>query len=333
MIFNYQQISSDLLSSLPERSSEVMARRFGLKDGKRETLEQIGKDFGITRERVRQIQETGLSKLREDAGKYQAPLSFFSKTLKTTGDLRKEDALLSVLGANTQNHIFFFLYLAKEFERFADNKDFFSLWTINRDSLSLAQEVLNSFQAYLKEVNRPLLIKDCKLPGILELPSGALLSYLEVSKNVCQDTDGAWGLSQWPEINPRGARDKAYLVLKREKRPLHFSQISEKINETRFGSYPEKNVLVQTVHNELIRDPRFILVGRGFYALASWGYEPGTVVDVISRVLESDGPLDEGELVDRVLEKRIVKKSTVLQNLRNKNRFKEIPGNKYTLIS
>ncbi len=49
-------LTSTLLEALDERSRDVMLRRFGIKTGDVETLESIGKEYGITRERVRQIE-------------------------------------------------------------------------------------------------------------------------------------------------------------------------------------------------------------------------------------------------------------------------------------
>ncbi len=54
----------DALAGLPEREREVMALRFGLDDGRVRTLEEVGKAFGVTRERIRQIEAKTLAKLR-----------------------------------------------------------------------------------------------------------------------------------------------------------------------------------------------------------------------------------------------------------------------------
>jgi RNA polymerase primary sigma factor len=53
-----------VLSSLPERSAVVMRMRFGLDDGRSRTLDEVGKELGLTRERIRQIERDTLRELR-----------------------------------------------------------------------------------------------------------------------------------------------------------------------------------------------------------------------------------------------------------------------------
>src|SRR3990167_4119778 len=54
---------ASLIKSLSARNKDIISRRFGLKNGRKETLESIGKSYGITRERVRQIEELTLANL------------------------------------------------------------------------------------------------------------------------------------------------------------------------------------------------------------------------------------------------------------------------------
>ena len=314
MKYNYQRICNSLLKDMPGRTGAILSRRFGL-DGERETLESIGKSYGITRERVRQIEKVGLSYLKKKLKNafYQKVFYFFIDELKSSGSLRKEDLLLKQLaGTKFRNHVFFLLTLGEEFERFSETEDFYPFWTIDRNSLNTAKKVINSFILELQKRNQPL-----------ALPANVLPSYIEISKHILKGPEGLYGLRDWPEINPRNIKDKAYIVLKKAENPLHFSQVARFIG---------RDVSSQTVHNELIKDPRFVLVGRGLYALGEWGYEPGVVREVISKTLvKAKKPLSKEEIIEKVLEQRYVKPNTILLNLANKKYFIKNPQGKYII--
>ena len=289
MNIDYRKICSDVLKKLSPRQKEVILRRFALsgKEGaERETLESIGKDLNVTRERVRQIERDAFSVLKPEIKKHQKVFNYFKDSLKKTGNLKKEDVLLSELGGKElKNQIYFLLTLGQDFEKFGETADFHSLWTIDRASWISAQKIINSVYEKLKKTGKPLLMKD--LNGLSRLGSAAAASYLEVSKKIQRNAKGLFGLKDWPEINPRRIKDKAYLVLKECQKPLHFVQVASLIS----------SALPQTVHNELIKDSRFVLVGRGIYALKEWGYEEGQVKDVISNILKTAGrPLGSEEV-------------------------------------
>jgi len=317
---DYQKICQDLIKDLPQRQKDIVEQRFGLEDEERKTLEAIGRGYGITRERVRQIEEDGFSKIRPKLEKYQEVFQYFEGEMEKFGGLRKEDILLnSLAGSKFQNQVFFLLILGEKFQRFAENKVFHSLWAIDQNSFNFAKEVLDFLSKKLLEINQPLsfanLLKKANLQ-FKSLTSRSLQSYLEISKRIQPGIEGNYGLKDWPEINPRGVRDRAYLVFKKEKRPLHFAQVTRLINNSKFEKISQPPALIQTVHNELIKDQRFVLVGRGLYALGEWGYQPGVVKDVISMILQEEKkPLTKGEIIDRVLKQRIVKVNTILLNL------------------
>ena len=108
---------------------------------------------------------------------------------------------------------------------------------------------------------------------------------------------------------------------------MHFKEIVSKINETFKGN---RRPHPQTVHNELIKNNQFVLVGRGTYALADWGYKPGTVSDVLARIIkDADRPLSREEIMEAVLKERAVKQNTVMLNLQNKNYFQKTEEGKY----
>jgi hypothetical protein len=322
MNFNYKKICLSLLRDLPERQKQVISRRYGLETGERETLESIGRDFGITRERVRQIENDGFSKLKPRLESLNEVFSHFAEQLKSAGEIKREEVLLSCLGGkNYQPHVFFLLTLGEQFQRVPETKEFHPFWTINPDSQVAAQKVVNSFYQKLENVSRPITLLEYKpaqnmSPEILE-------SFLEVSKIIQKNEAGFFGLKDWPEINPRNIRDKAFSVFKKETKPLHFRKVAGLIGP---------DALPQTVHNELIKDPRFVLVGRGIYALREWGYEEGDVKQVISKILkEAKKPLPKEKVLSMVKKQRLVKESTILLNLGNKKYFFKTPEGKYAI--
>lgn len=321
MIFNYQKVCRDLISDLSPRQKNIVVERFGLAGGERKTLEAVGKKFGITRERVRQIQDGTLDEIKSKVGAHQAIFQNFKTYFQKAGNLRKEEAMLQELGrAKWPNQVYFLLSLEESFSRFGANNDFYPLWASGSASLNNAQKAVSLLARKLREAGKPLSLKE--LADISSENEKVLASYLGVSKKIKKNSEGVFGLKDWPEINPRGVKDKAYLLFKKLQEPLHFTRVADMIE----GS------LVQTVHNELIRDPRFILVGRGMYALREWGYEPGQVKDVILRILKSGRqPLTKEEILNKVLEQRIVKENTVFLNLNNKKYFFRTPQGKYQI--
>ena len=290
-----------------------MARRFGLR-GERQTLEEIGEHYSITRERVRQIQDDGLKTLgqRAESPECQKVFKSFAQIIKNSGSLKREDILLTELGGGKENYVFFLLTIGKQFQRFSETEEFYTFWATDKNAFEGAKKALNSFIADLQKKQQPM-----------PLPKTVLASYAEISKKVLQGSDGFYGLKEWPEINPRGIKDKAFIVLKKEQKPLHFSEVATLIGN---------GALRQTVHNELIKDQRFVLVGRGLYALKEWGYEPGIVREVIAHVLkDARKPVEKEFVVNKVLAQRLVKPNTILLNLQNKKYFLKTPEGKYTV--
>jgi len=258
-------------------------------------------------------------KIKPRLKNYQKIFNIFFEYFKKFGDLRKEDILLAELGKEEwEKEVYFLLNLDKRFQKFNQTKNFYSLWTINLASLSKAKKIIQSLYQHFQK-NKNLLNLE-ELNQKVSDRKEALISYLEISKEIQKNAEGLYGLRDWPEINPRGIKDKAYLVFKKFEKPLHFSEVTKFIE----GSH------LQTVHNELIRDPRFILVGRGTYALREWGYYPGQVKDVILKILkEVKRPLTKEEILEKVKKQRVVKANTVFLNLSNKEYFQRDSQGKY----
>ena len=321
---NYKKITENLLKDLNQRQKEVLERRFGFCSGEKETLQEIGNDFGITRERVRQIERDAFSKLKESPF-LQKACSFFSNHLKEAGGAKREDVLIADLcsSKSDENYVLFLLALSS-IHRINEDNDFHVCWV---ESLDLKISIKDQVDIILKELKKEK--KPLKKDYVFKLASTPLFaSALEITKHVEKGPLGEFGLAKWPEIKPRGVKDSAFLVLKKEQKPLHFRTIAS-LSNTLEGQ--TKKVLPQTVHNELIRDVRFVLVGRGIYALKEWGYENGTVKDIIIKVLKNKAPLAKDEILEEVQKQRLVKQNTVFLNLSNKDEFIKNEEGKYEI--
>lgn len=343
-MINPLNLTNEILESIQNpRTREVIMRRFGLKDGNRQTLEAIGQNYGITRERVRQIEENGLGSLRQSKviNRLNPVFEAFKSHLAEHGEFKKEDRLYDDLAyvcypvkeierlkkegqkelARCQASFFLFLTLGDEFERLPEDDHFYPVWTMNREAQKRAKKTVDSLVKFLE--SKKSVMKDKDLLNAAkelfpELSEKAASSYIDASKRIEQNHLGDFGLAYWPEISPKGVKDKAFIILKKEGRPLHFSEVTDLINKVLPSN---RQAYVQTVHNELIKDGRFVLVGRGLYALSEWGYEKGTVLEILKNILKKESPLSKEEILKKVLEKRLVKENTVLINLQNKKYF------------
>jgi len=152
--------------------------------------------------------------------------------------------------------------------------------------------------------------------------------WLSMSKKVSKNPLGEWGKSTSPNVHTRGVKDYAFLVMRKHGSPMHFREVAEAISKT-FG----RKTHPATCHNELIKDPRFVLVGRGMYALTEWGYKAGVARDVIKDILKREGPLSKEDIVEKVMKERYFKKNTILVNIQNPKYFKKNKSGLYTVAS
>jgi len=322
---NYSQIYQKFTKGLSPKTKDIFDCRFGVKTGEPETLEAIGKRLGITRERVRQIEEAGFNFVRKNNKEaLDAIYAELADYFKERGGFKKEENILEELGGKNQKpYVLFFLTIGDQFSKVAEKKDYHYFWSDVPDAQVKIKEILNSLVSQMQEIGKPVPVKDFyeKVAQAQGLSEKATLSCLEVSKRIQPNGDGVMGLVEWPEIKPRGVKDKAFLVFKKHGKPLHFTEVAKLIDKFNYNM-PNKKTYPQTVHNELIKDARFVLVGRGTYALSEWGYVPGTIRDVIIKVLkDKNEPMQKDEVVKQVLAQRLVAKNTVLMNLNNKDHF------------
>jgi len=332
-------VSKDILNTIErEREREIIARRFGLYDRK-ETLEQIGELLGITRERVRQLEKAIIEKLKIAAKTELPHIADVEKVfVKHLHDMGRAAPIKSLAASLTddgndrdQAHVAFLATLAPGIS-VVDANDHYkhSVGIAEHHDADTIRDNVNNVTSSIKEHGKPLSIASLhgKIDGY-EHPSH-VEAYASISKELT-NLKKMWGHIKWPEVNPKNIRDKIYVILRDNGKPLHFSEIAKGIHGSDFK---RKNVTTQAIHNELIKDARFVLIGRGIYALKEWGYSKGTVSDIIAEVLKESGePMHRDDIVKKVLDKRQVKETTVLLNLQSKPQFERTKKATYKLAS
>jgi predicted Zn-ribbon and HTH transcriptional regulator len=333
-----ESITKEILNTIErEREREIVARRFGLFD-RRETLGQIGELLGITRERVRQLEKAVVTRLNEAARNGLPHIKEVDRVLtyhlEDMGKVARVSNITERLVPGNssskidQARVAFLAQLSPAIAVIDDNDHFYhAVGLASEHTEKVIREKVGKIIDAIREIAEPTNIEavtqkvDSQDPKHVE----ALAS---ISKNV-SNLHGRWGLTKWPMVNPKNIRDKIYVILHDKKKPLHFSEIADAIKESDFK---RKDVTTQAIHNELIKDKRFVLIGRGIYALREWGYKKGTVADVIAEVLRKEGgPLHRDEIVKRVLKSRKVKETTILLNLQGKPQFKRVAKATYAL--
>ncbi len=335
--FSTEKLVTDVLATIDrEREREIVARRFGLFDRK-ETLEQIGEMLGITRERVRQLEKSVVTRLQATAGQGSLPhIADFQvkilELLQGSGDIARVSELAAQLtdtpSREEQARVAFLSQLSPNLAVIAEDDNFYNsvgaASAYNEKSLKAA---VTKLIGTIKQLGEPKTINEIAAANGTDSPerTAALAS---TSKQLAS-LNGRWGLVKWPMVNPKNIRDKIYVILKENGKHMHFNEIAAAIKDSDFK---RKDVTTQAIHNELIKDKRFILIGRGIYALKEWGYEKGTVADIITAVLKQAGePLHRDEIVKRVLKSRFVKETTILLNLQGKPQFKRVAKATYQL--
>lgn len=340
---NLTDIIEEMFLVLTNKEKDVIVQRFSLDDKPRRTLESIGQKFSVTRERIRQIEKIALGKLRRTASTTRLAVvsDLADKIIDEHGGVLLEKTLVSKIlmaissDSQVDAHIIKLALSINSTVVKSEKTNIFSpFWRLKTVGLDLINSINSSGVKILKKKDE-VMSKDKLVIQIRQALDNKLESYsdpmivscLEIDKRI-KGVEEGFGLMTWRHINPRSIRDKAYIVLKREKSPLHFVEIANKISEAGFD---KKVVTTQAVHNELIRYDQFVLVGRGLYALKEQGYTRGTVADVIESLLSENSPLTKQEIIDGVLRQRHVKKGTISLNLQKNPHFVRVGRAVYEL--
>lgn len=335
--FKPKQVTKRILSNLPPRAHEVIVNRFGLiGDGERKTLEAIGQKYGITRERVRQIENGALSLIKksENFKNEKAIFEELKNLMHTMGAIVSEHEFLNHLSKDkiTQNSIHLYLTLSDEFTKHKEDAHFKTRWSVDSD---VSNQVHKSLKNLFENLSDDQLIPETELvvkfldevKDLAEKYRNEEIAkrWLSISKTLSKNPLGEWGKTTSSSIKARGVKDYAFLMMRKHGSPMHFREVAKAVANTF-----DKKCHTATCHNELIKDNRFVLVGRGIYALSEWGYKSGVVRDVIKELLKKNGPMTKEDIVDQVMKERYLKKNTILVNLQNTKYFKKNKAGLYT---
>jgi len=339
-LLELNELVENLLLLLSDKEKTVIKKRFDLEQNGKWTLEKIGQEFSVTRERIRQIEKNALHKMRRNVfnTSLKSLHEYISGSVRNHGGLLRRETLISELKeiipdsekVNTSNldlsfalhdsldcignTIFFHPYIKEK-----NLKD--------RELQSASKSLVKQLHKHgeVRTINK--LLDDLQqVSEELKFDIARVRSLIDIDKRLTLTENNNVGLIEWRHIHPRTLRDKILFILRNEGKPLHFNNISEKISKANFD---QRSVNVQAVHNELIRHDNFILIGRGIYALGEWGYESGTVAEVIVKMLTGGKELDQEEIISKVMQQRQVKKITIVLALKNGDKFERVGRKRY----
>lgn len=336
--FKPKQVTKKILSDLSPRAYEVIINRFGLTElAERKTLEAIGQKYGITRERVRQIENAALTFIRksESFKKEKDVFDELKKLMHSFGAIVSEQDFINHLSKDkfTQNNIHFYLTLGEDFTKHKEDPHFKTRWSVDHEISELIHDSLKNLyenisdEELISEGDLVIRFLD-EVKDLSEQYKNEEIAkrWLSISKKLSKNPLGEWGRSTSSSIKTRGVKDYAFLMMRKHGSPMHFREVAKAVADT-FN----KKCHIATCHNELIKDPRFVLVGRGIYALKEWGYKTGVVRDVIKELIKKNGSMSKEDIIEQVMKERYLKKNTILVNLQNVKYFKKNKSGLYTI--
>lgn len=339
ILFKPKKVTERLVENLPERSRSVILSRYGLLPKKNsETLDAIGKRYGITRERVRQIENHAIKQIQSSPAIQKEGQAFqqLESAIRELGAILPENAILSEFATDpeTKNHLYFLMVVGKPFNAKKADDEFKTRWFVDEAVAKAVEDALRTVHASISPSD--VLTEEKLVNHVISCIDRVNVKYknketakrwLELSNCLMRNPLGEWGRVTAPGIKLKNIRDHAHLILKRHGSPMHFREVAKEIEKT-FG----KKAHQATTHNELIKDTdRFVLVGRGLYALKEWGYRPGHVIDIIKHNLKEQGPMTQEEIIKAVSRERHVKRNTIIVNLQNNSAIAKLRDGKYAL--
>ena len=329
MNLSIKKLTNQLLSGLNDRQRDILESRYGLSNPETQTLQAIGDRYGITREGIRRIEEQALENVAKNTGKgnFAEFVKLVKDALRKMGGVRGESDLVKdtryLINDRLNpdlflNHLKFLLEVSHSVNYHSETKEFHNHWYLSEDDRKKAIAFIGFLAKALKKGEAP----DSYFKQLYAT------NFASISKKFSVNVYGEFGLADSSLIVPKSARDWAYLILRKGGNPMHFFELAGLVNQ-----HQKEKFHPQTVHNELIKDDKFVLVGKGTYALREQGYIPGIAREVIARLIKKNGPLHSRQVVKLVSQERFFKENTVLINLQNKSYFKRLSDGRYSVLA
>lgn len=336
---------TQLMSYLTPKELEVIRKRFGVSGEEPATLAAVGDKMSLTRERIRQIQVQAIKKLQRAVKSSDILLlnEHLSDYLEQAGGIVTEDELFTYVNSlfpedleSIRNEILLIAEFDKDIKHEHNKVDFKPHYrSINikfsqiKETSYLAVKALKSEKNIVSKQEIVEFIQSKYSESYTFATEQTIISSLKLDRRL-RDHGESFSLLAWRHVNPRTLFDKIVYVLNETNKPMHFRDIAEAMVGK---SLRKKNSSIQAIHNELIGNSMFVLIGRGTYALKDWGYKEGTVSQVIESILAEEGPMSLNSLTEKVLQRRKVKEVTIQVNLNSKKEiFRKNNEGQYELV-
>jgi len=330
----------EIIESLPERRGFVLRERFGLWHGTRETLEDIGYALGVTRERVRQIENRALVELRQSKWK--------RRSLDVLKRLR-EDLLAGAFSPNrwgilTEEEVDAVFdserhssseepqklqaialgFLSKVFWSDSDGDDDWFVKTAE-GRVFASDEIAERYRNTEARVRSLLIARGRPLPlteAVKELgryeikvTTEELERFCEVSNSIGLDWTDSVGLRRWRFFDGRNVASIAQKALMEFGKPTHFRYITERVNALAPDGrmWDEHAVTVAMLRYK----ETFVSLGRGMYALLNWGIaRPPFIRDFLATAIQELGGKAHGDSLALIGARRYgFKKTSIVMTL------------------
>ena len=337
-----------LASELSDRSKDIIFMRYGIKDGKKHSFQEIGDNYGITRERVRQLEEISHKKMYK---KYQENdpevIEFFEhihSLIEQKGGLMHEDKIIEELGLSQKERfpLKLILFLHNNLYRTSESLDFKLHWFTQEKTSKIFNSVMKNIHRKVKPIHGVYTEEDMigiflkEFSSVIKknvsthktISKDKSMYWLSTSKRINSNLLGEWGHIDCDEISLKNVNAKAALILRKNNGPMHFLDITKKI-----CSLTGKKVNNATCHNELVRSDRFVLLGRGKYGLSSTVKYTSSLENMVEDIVRRENKISIKDLIKRVSMERDLKDATIVRFLFDKKKYLRNKEGLYSLIS